>query len=73
MSFDPLELEQTEERLFAIRALARKHGVPPDDLAAFAEGLRAQIAALDAGDADLRPCAPPSIRPTAPMRPRRRR
>jgi len=54
MSFDPLELEQAEERLFAIRALARKHGVPPDDLSAFADGLRAQIAALDAGDADLR-------------------
>ena len=54
MSFDPLELEQAEERLFAIRALARKHGVSPDDLPAFAEGLRAQIAALDAGDADLR-------------------
>jgi DNA repair protein RecN (Recombination protein N) len=54
MSFDPLELEQTEERLFAIRALARKHDVAPDDLGAFADGLRAQIAALDAGDADLR-------------------
>ena len=54
MSFDPLELEQTEERLFAIRALARKDDVAPDDLGAFADGLRAQIAALDAGDADLR-------------------
>jgi len=54
MSFDPLELEQAEERLFAIRALARKHGVPPDDLSAFADGLRAQITALDAGDADLK-------------------
>lgn len=54
MNFDPLELEQAEERLFAIRALARKHNVAPDDLGAFADGLRAQIAALDAGDADLR-------------------
>jgi DNA repair protein RecN (Recombination protein N) len=54
MNFDPLELEQVEERLFAIRALARKHDVLPDDLSAFADGLRAQIAALDAGDADLR-------------------
>ncbi|MEQ8901263.1 MAG: DNA repair protein RecN [Roseovarius sp.] len=53
MSFDPLELEQAEERLFAIRALARKHGVLPDDLGAFAGDLREQIAALDAGDADL--------------------
>ncbi|MGM0659889.1 MAG: DNA repair protein RecN [Pseudomonadota bacterium] len=54
MNFDPLELEQAEERLFAIRALARKHNVPPDDLGAFADGLRSQIAALDEGDADLR-------------------
>jgi DNA repair protein RecN (Recombination protein N) len=53
MSFDPLELEQAEERLFAIRALARKHGVQPDDLGDFADDLRGQIAALDAGDADL--------------------
>ena len=53
MSFDPLELEQAEERLFAIRALARKHGVLPDDLGTFAGDLREQIAALDAGDADL--------------------
>jgi len=53
MSFDPLDLEQAEERLFAIRALARKHGVQPDDLAGFADNLRGQIAALDAGDADL--------------------
>jgi len=53
MSFDPSELEQAEERLFAIRALARKHGVLPDELGTFAEDLREQIAALDAGDADL--------------------
>jgi DNA repair protein RecN (Recombination protein N) len=53
MSFDPLELERAEERLFAIRALARKHGVQPDDLGDFADDLRGQIAALDAGDADL--------------------
>jgi DNA repair protein RecN (Recombination protein N) len=53
MSFDPLELEQAEERLFAIRALARKHGVLPDDLGTFAGDLREQIAALEAGDADL--------------------
>ncbi|WP_299148803.1 DNA repair protein RecN [uncultured Tateyamaria sp.] len=53
MSFNPSELEDAEERLFAIRALARKHGVAPDDLAVFADGLRTKLAALDAGDADL--------------------
>ncbi|EAQ27541.1 DNA repair protein RecN [Roseovarius sp. 217] len=54
LNFNPLELEETEERLFAIRALARKHGIIPDDLAAFAEDLRGQLAALDRGDADMR-------------------
>src|SRR6056297_531307 len=54
LTFNPLELEETEERLFAIRALARKHGVAPDDLASFAEGLRGKLAALEQGDADLK-------------------
>lgn len=53
LTFDPTELEDTEERLFAIRGLARKHDVVPDDLATFADGLRAKLSALDAGDADL--------------------
>ncbi|MGR3433320.1 MAG: DNA repair protein RecN [Shimia sp.] len=53
LAFDPSELEATEERLFAIRALARKHGVGADDLAAFADGLRSKLAALDASDADI--------------------
>ncbi|MEI4473392.1 DNA repair protein RecN [Frigidibacter sp. MR17.24] len=53
LRFDPSELETTEERLFAIRALARKHGVAPDDLGGFAEGLRTRLAGLDGGEADL--------------------
>ncbi len=53
LEFDPSELERIEERLFAIRALARKHSVAPDDLAAHADRLRTRLAALDAGDADL--------------------
>lgn len=32
MAFDPAELEQAEERLFALRAAARKHQVSCDDL-----------------------------------------
>ncbi len=51
MSFDPLELEDTEERLFAIRAMARKHDMAPDDLAGFAGTLREKLDALDAGEA----------------------
>ena len=54
LSFNPHELEETEERLFAIRALARKHDVLADDLGQFAQGLRDRLAALDRGDADLR-------------------
>lgn len=49
LSFDPRALETCEERLFALRALSRKHGILADDLPAFAEDLRARLAALDAG------------------------
>ncbi|MGC1494277.1 MAG: DNA repair protein RecN [Sulfitobacter sp.] len=50
MSFNPVELEEAEERLFAIRALARKHEVAPDELAGFADTLRGKLDALDAGE-----------------------
>jgi DNA repair protein RecN (Recombination protein N) len=52
MSFDAHELEDTEERLFAIRGLARKHDIQPDALAGFADTLRAKLGALDAGEAE---------------------
>ncbi len=53
LNFNPAELEETEGRLFAIRGLARKHGVAPDDLGDFAQGLRSRLAALDASDAEV--------------------
>jgi DNA repair protein RecN (Recombination protein N) len=53
LDFDPGELERVEERLFAIRALARKHGVLADDLGGFAVGLRARLATIDGGAAGL--------------------
>ena len=53
LDFNPSELEQLEERLFAIRALARKHAVQPDDLGGFADQLRARLAAIDGGAAGL--------------------
>jgi DNA repair protein RecN (Recombination protein N) len=53
LDFDPGELERAEERLFAIRALARKHGQLPDDLGGFADGLRARLAAIDGGAAGI--------------------
>lgn len=54
LAFDPSELEQVEERLFAIRGLARKHGVQPSELADFAETLRGRLAVLDAGEGEIR-------------------
>lgn len=48
LDFNPFELEQVEERLFAIRGLARKHDVIPDTLGNFADELRGKLAALDA-------------------------
>jgi DNA repair protein RecN (Recombination protein N) len=51
--FDPRELEQTEERLFALRAAARKFSVPADDLAALRERYAADVAAIDAGEEQL--------------------
>ncbi|MBE1295598.1 DNA repair protein RecN [Phycobacter azelaicus] len=53
LDFNPADLEACEERLFAIRAMARKHDVLPDDLSVHADALRAKLAALDAGDQDL--------------------
>jgi DNA repair protein RecN (Recombination protein N) len=53
LDFNPADLEAVEERLFAIRALARKHGVLADDLGGFADGLRARLAALDGGVAGI--------------------
>lgn len=53
LSFNPAELEETEERLFALRGLARKHGVAPDDLGGFAEDLRGRLEALDGSVAHL--------------------
>jgi DNA repair protein RecN (Recombination protein N) len=53
LEFDPARLEKIEERLFALRALARKHGVTVPELAALAEKMAAQLAALDGGEAGL--------------------
>jgi DNA repair protein RecN (Recombination protein N) len=46
-------LERIEERLFALRGLARKHGVAVDDLAALRERIAAQVGALETGGAEL--------------------
>ena len=53
LSFNMSELEDIEERLFAIRGLARKHNVLADDLGDFADGLRARLRIVDDGARDL--------------------
>ncbi len=47
LELDPRELEQVEERLFALRALARKHQVAVTDLPALRERLSARLAAIE--------------------------
>ncbi|ADO41556.1 DNA repair protein RecN [Ketogulonicigenium vulgare Y25] len=51
LSFDPMRLEQIEERLFAIRALARKHNVLADELPVLAETLAGRLNDLDSAEA----------------------
>lgn len=46
---DPHALEKAEERLFALKAAARKHNTPVDDLAGLLERLKARLAAIDNG------------------------
>ena len=53
LRFDPSELEDAEERLFAIRAMARKHGVQPDELPAFGADLRARLDLIDGVEGGL--------------------
>jgi DNA repair protein RecN (Recombination protein N) len=53
LACDPQRLEETEARLFELRAIARKHRVEPDALPALAGELSERLAALDAGEAGL--------------------
>jgi DNA repair protein RecN (Recombination protein N) len=50
---DPRLLEQSEERLFALRASARKHGVAVPDLPALLDTLAARLGALENGAAEI--------------------
>jgi DNA repair protein RecN (Recombination protein N) len=52
--FDPSELERIEERLFALRAAARKYSTPVDSLAALALRYAADVALIDAGAGQLK-------------------
>ncbi len=51
--FDPRELERTEERLFALRAAARKHSCTCDALEGLRERMRRDLGDLDHGEETL--------------------
>jgi len=51
--YDPRELENVEERLFALRAASRKYSVPVDELNTLCERMTADLADLDAGEDKL--------------------
>ena len=53
LEFNPAELDETEERLFALRGMARKHSITPEELPGLASDLSARLAALDAGEARI--------------------
>ncbi len=50
MDFDPHELEKVEERLFALRALARKHGTSCDGLRDVLARYQADLETLQSGE-----------------------
>lgn len=51
--FDPRELEDCEERLFALRAASRKYSVPVSELPVLAMRMVSALADLDAGEERL--------------------
>jgi DNA repair protein RecN (Recombination protein N) len=53
LELDPHALEQVEERLFALRALARKHNVAVADLPRVHAALIDQIEAIETGEGDV--------------------
>jgi len=53
IDLDPAVLEDLEERLFALRAAARKHNTPVDQLPDVHQDLIKQLASLESGGADL--------------------
>ena len=52
-AYDPHELERCEERLFALRAMARKHNAPTESLPALARKFADELAALAAGRSEV--------------------
>jgi DNA repair protein RecN (Recombination protein N) len=53
LAFEPDRLEKVEERLFALRAMARKLGLPVDALAAARVQIAARLLAIEGGEEAL--------------------
>ena len=53
LAYDPRALEDDEARLFALRAMARKHRVQPDELATLTEDMRGRLERLEAGEGGI--------------------
>jgi DNA repair protein RecN (Recombination protein N) len=53
IEYEPARLDEIEERLFELRALARKHNVAPDGIIALQERLMAQLQSIEAGGEGL--------------------
>lgn len=53
LSHDPQSLDRIETRLFELRALARKHNCPVDDLPHTMRSMRASLEAIEGGEAEL--------------------
>lgn len=53
LEFDPRAQEAVEERLFALRALARKHQVTADELPELLAGFERRLGSLEKGGEDL--------------------
>lgn len=53
MAFDPRELEQVEERLFALRGAARKHQATPDALPEVLTRYQDELTRLESGESEV--------------------
>ncbi|MBT6036461.1 MAG: DNA repair protein RecN [Kordiimonadaceae bacterium] len=54
LEFNPYDLENAEERLFALRAAARKHNCQPDALTQVKDDFEAKLAALAFSDEEVK-------------------
>ena len=54
LDLDPARQEEVEERLFTLRALARKHNVRVDALAALRDRMRGQLSAIEDGSSAIK-------------------